>query len=211
MPKARSAPRPPVLCGLAVLAALLGARPGGAAEFSAGIYSFSDELGGFKLLSATGTGTADDPVVLVEEFDDVAASTLVIRNRALQSGDEMSAHVSLSLVKEIVNRSKRVWAGFELELQEQLRKPSVYGDGLSFKQFDALSGDVGSDAFLNNERLFEPYDIIEFSNGHVDPGAAARLWMTITDPTPVPEFYLVEDPKLLSAGLSPGGTDVARQ
>ena len=33
-------------------------RFGGAAEFSAGGYTFSDELGGFRLLSATGSGTA---------------------------------------------------------------------------------------------------------------------------------------------------------
>ncbi len=53
----------------------------------------------------------------------------------------------------------------------------------------------------NNNRLFEPYDRIRFENGHVDPEATAEFRVTITDPTPIPEFYLVQDPKLLSAGL----------
>jgi hypothetical protein len=88
-----------------------------------------------------------------------------------------------------------------MELQELLRKPSVYADGLSFKQFAALPPDVASDSFAQNERRFEPYDRIEFLNGHVDPEAAVEFKITITDPTPIPEFYLVQDPKLLAAEL----------
>ncbi len=94
-----------------------------------------------------------------------------------------------------------MWAGFELELQEVLGKPSDYGDGLSFKQFAAEPPDVASDSFAKNERLFEPYDRIEFLDGHVDPDASAMFRVTITDPTPVAEYYLVQDPKLLAAGL----------
>jgi hypothetical protein len=174
-----------------------------AAEFSAGAYSFSDELGGFRLLSASGTGTAADPIVLKEELLDVAPVTLVIRNRNISRRNGGIGQLELTLVKQITNRSKRVWAGFELELQEVLGKPSDYGDGLSFKQFAAKPPDVASDLFQKNQRMFEPYDRIDFLDGHVDPGDSVSLRVTITDPTPIAEYYLVQDPQLLSAGLPP--------
>lgn len=175
--------------------AYLPASSGLATELTAGVYSFSDELGGFRLLSARGSGTEADPVHIVEEISEVAPVTLVIRNHAFDGGRSMN----LTLVKHVVNRSVRVWAAFEMELQEIPRRPSVYGDGLSFKQFDIVGSDVTSDAFAQNERRFEPYDRIEFLNGHVDPGATVEFKITLTDPTPTPEFYLVQDPKLLAA------------
>ncbi len=179
--------------------------PAVAAEFSTGGYSFSDELGDFRLLSATGTGTADDPVVVTEELVEVAPITLVIRNRDRFRRQSAFGQSELHLVKRVVNRSERIWAGFELELQEILGKPSDYGDGLSFKQFAAEAGDVSSDVFARNQRMFEPADRIEFLDGHVDPGESAMFRVTITDPTPTAEYYLVQDPKLLSAALPQTG------
>jgi hypothetical protein len=186
---------------LVALAAVSGVAPAGAAEVSASGYTFSDELGGFRLISASGTGTPDDPIVVREELLDVAPVTLVIRNPDRADMRGTIATSELTLVKEVVNRSKRVWAGFEFELQEVLGKPSNYGDGLSFKQFAAKPPDVASDTFAKNERMFEPYDRIEFQDGHVDPDAMATFRVTITDPTPTAEYYLVQDPKLLSASL----------
>ncbi len=115
--------------GLAVVGLAASAS---AAEFFAGGYSFSDELGGFRLLSASGIGTFDDPVVLVEELPSIDPIILVIRRHDTRPGQ-----MQLTLVKKVFNRSRRVWAGFEVELQEILHKPSVYSDGLSFKQFAA--------------------------------------------------------------------------
>jgi hypothetical protein len=188
----------------AVAALIANATSVAGAEFLAGGYSFSDELGGFRLLSAEGTGSPDDPIVIVEEIEEVAPVTLVIRNRGSLDRGSSSGLSEFTLVKQVVNRSKRVWAAFELELQETLRQPSLYGDGLSFKQFAAVAPDVSSDSFSDNERFFEPYDRIEFRNGHVDPESAARFKVTITDPTPVREFYLVQDPMLLSAEIERG-------
>ena len=179
-----------------------------AAELSAGTYSFSDELGGFRLISASGVGTPADPIVIVEEIQEAAPITLVIRRRPPRTPSGYESYASLTLIKIVINRSIRVWGGFEVELQETLRKPSVYGDGLSFKQFSSLPPDASSDAFADNNRQFEPYDRIRFENGSVDPEATARFKVTITDPTPVPEFYLVQDPQLLSAGL-PDSRDFA--
>jgi hypothetical protein len=176
-----------------------------AAELAAGGFSFSDELGGFRLISASGAGTPGDPIVLIEEIEEAAPVTLVIRHGA-GSGFSRPPLTRLTLVKIVVNRSRRVWGGFEVELQETLRQPSVYDDGLSFNQVGARPPDAGSDSFADNNRLFEPYDRIRFQNGHVDPEGRAEFRVTITDPTPIPEFYLVQDPQLLSAELPPRRT-----
>lgn len=189
--------------------ALIGASQGSGAEFSAGGYSFSDELGGFRLRSATGKGTSDDPIVIVEEIMEAAPITLIIRRLPRAPGQLIPGYAPLTIVKVVVNRSRRVWAGFELDLQEVLGTPSDYGDGLSFNQVASRSPDAGSDSFADNNRLFEPYDRIRFENGFVDPDAVAQFKVTITDPTPVPHFYLVQDPQLLSASL-PGQGSLAR-
>ena len=198
--EARNRRWPGALAGVVIALAVSsgGLRAG---ELAAGNYSFSDELGGFRIVSASGLGTPDDPIVLVEEIAEAAPVTLVIRRRGRTSKPAYEPYASLTLVKVVVNRSVRVWAGFEVELQEILRKPSVYGDGLSFKQFGSRPPDASSDAFRDNNRLFEPYDRIRFENGFLDPEATGRFKLTITDPTPVSEFYLVQDPQLLSAGL----------
>jgi hypothetical protein len=183
---------------------------GSAAEFAAGGYVFSDELGGFRLLSASGRGTPDDPIVLVEEIDEVAPVTLVIRRLDLP-GSPRPQPAQFTLVKAVANRSERIWAGFEVALQEILKRPSTYADGLSFNQFGVQGPDVASDSFADNNRIFEPDDRIRFERGHVDPGTTARFKITITDPTPVRQFYLVQDPQLLSAGLPRSQTDFARR
>jgi hypothetical protein len=172
-----------------------------AGDLTAGAYQFSDKLGGFRLVSASGSGTRGDPVVIVEEIAEVAPVTLIIRRLRPPPQAVFDSRAALHLVKVVVNRSDRVWAGFELELQEILHKPSIYTDGLSFNQYGAADPDVGSDSFIRNRRDFEPYDRIGFQEGHVDPAGKALFHMVITDPTPRREFYLVQDPQLLSAGL----------
>jgi len=201
------------ICRRAVLFLALAAVPAApcgasAAELTAGGYSFSDELGGFRLLSATGSGTPDDPIIVVEEIAEAAPVVLVIRRLGGPSGPGVQ-HTQFTLEKTVVNRSERVWGGFEVALQEILKRPSTYGDGLSFNQYGARAPDVASDSFADNNRLFEPDDRIRFENGHVDPGATARFRITITDPTPIAEFYLVQDPQLLSAALPRSGADYA--
>jgi len=193
---------------VAIVAPLLSAFcivPAGAVELFAGGFSFSDELGGFRLTKASGSGTASDPVVLAEEFLELAPVTLVIRRQAALTDRDPLA--SLSLVKLVTNRSGQAWGGFVVELQEKLGHPSDYWDGLSFDQFGPRPADVSSDSFKKNNREFEPYDRIRFEDGHVDPERTARFTLTITDPTPTPTFYLLQDPQLLSAGLrGAGGT-----
>jgi hypothetical protein len=172
-----------------------------AAELRAGTYSVSDEMGGFRLLSATGTGTTDDPIVIVEELESTEPVVLVIRRHDLDQRGFRPVGGRLTLVKQIANRSDRVWAGFHVELQEILSEPSTRADGLSFNQAGAQPSDVESDAFTLNDRRFEPFDRIEFRGGSVDPEGTLSLRLTITDPTPISPFYLLQDPQLVSASL----------
>lgn len=169
-------------------------------EIALRYYVLSDTLGGFRLLSAIGTGSRADPVIVEEEITAAAPAILTIRR--LPSSDLASGTpVELTIVKRIRNLSRRVWGGFEVELQEILRKPSVYGDGLSFNQYALDPDDAEADAFGETRRLYEPYDRIRFEDGYVDPEGFLTIRLTITDPTPSAVFYLVQDPQLLSAGL----------
>ncbi|MDH3196106.1 MAG: hypothetical protein OEL78_07325 [Hyphomicrobiales bacterium] len=195
--------------GLALLVffAVLAMTPGGlqAAPLSTGGFTFSDELGGFRLLSVSGIGSATDPIIVEEELTGTGPVVLVIRrNVARKPADPWARNglwTAIYLTKVIRNRSRRIWAGFELELQETLHQPSIYGDGLSFDQGRAVPVEISADAFARHHRLFEPYDRIRFEDGSVDPDATLRLHVHITDPTPVGEFYLVQDPQILFAGI----------
>jgi hypothetical protein len=187
------------------LTASLFGEAGRAEPFLAGGFSFSDELGGFRILSVSGTGSSIDPVILEEEIHDTGPVVLVIR-RIIPDGvtvDRRFTETSraLTLIKVVRNGTQRIWAGFDLELQEVLDKPSIYSDGLSFNQIGASPPDVASDNFSRNVRLFEPYDRVRFHSGHVNPETEARIKVHITDPTPERIFYLLQDPQILFAFL----------
>lgn len=100
----------------------------------------------------------------------------------------------------MINGTRRVWSGFDLEMQQELNKPSPYGDGHSFDQLGNFAEEsFRSDSFSFARRLEEPYDRVQFYDGSVDPGAAVRFNLFITDPTPASEFFLVQEPHLIVA------------
>jgi len=206
-----AAARCALLCAIGLmLAASCG--PAGAGEFAAGGLRFSDELGGFRIVAISGIGTKADPIILEEEIHDTAPVTLVIR-RDPDVYDEAYPRISLALTKIVQNRTGRVWGAFEMELQEIRDKPSGDDDGLSFSQMDVQPPDVSSDRFANNHRRFKPHDRIRFLTGHVDPDDAVRFSVVITDPTPVAEFFLVQDPQFLFSDrrTKPGQAIFARR
>ena len=168
-------------------------------QWRAGAYAFSDELGGFRILSATGRGTKAEPIVLVQELSSASPVTLTIRAVGpLQpfAHDEGVANGFLRMVVVIVNGSGLAWTQFEFELQESLGRPSVYGDGLSFDQRRRDGDSIASDAFGRFDRAFEPYDRLLFEDGFLDPGKRARFEFLISDFTPIAAFYLVQDPRI---------------
>lgn len=186
--------------GLTALASLF--VPTARAEvWKVGDFTFSDELGGFRILAAGGSGTVSDPIIIIEEIYSFQPATLVIRNATGTEGANttqgMSSFLSLAMVKIVINQSERIWGGFDLELQQIYKTPSTYGDGLSFDQTGAFRAEVESDRFRKYRQVEEPLDRIHFYDGGVSPGDQMRLSFFITDPTPSAVFYLVQEPFFL--------------
>jgi hypothetical protein len=172
-----------------------------AATWTAGGLSFSDAPGGGRLLAASGAGTRDDPIVLVEEIIGPGPAVLEIRNGRTGHLEVSPAtgFLTLSVVKIIVNRGPWRWAGFDLELMSAPGQPSVYSDGLSFDQPQTLQRVARADAFLQTVQEDEPFDRIRFDGGQVGPAEHLRLDFDIVDVNGTAVFYLAQRPIILLA------------
>jgi hypothetical protein len=194
---------PPVLALCVSLA-----QSASAEIWSAGGLTFSDERGGFRLISVTGSGSLLDPIVIVEEMIDIGEVVLVIRGAEKPSAEgtmiRPPSFLSIAVTKIVLNRSGQAWAGFDMELREALDTPSPYGDGLSFDQLRTFDQPLTSDSFPAWRRMDEPYDRVRFYGAYVDPGATARFGFYVTDPTPTRVFYLLQQPQYLIARPSTG-------
>ncbi|WP_244845975.1 hypothetical protein [Mesorhizobium sp. L-8-3] len=187
---------------LAAYPAAPGNIRGKAHIWRAGAYSFSDELGGLRILGVSGSGRKEDPFVVRQEFTSSSPAIMVIRAAAPirpfdQSGAFASGFMHMRVV--VVNNSGQAWVEFEFELQELYLQPSVFGDGLSFDQRRSDSDNISSDSFAQFSRDFEPYDRLRFRDGKVDPLATAGFSFLITDFTPRSQFYLLQDPRIPSS------------
>jgi hypothetical protein len=191
-----------VACACAVLLLFLLTTGAGPGELQpgiayAGVYALSDELGGFKLLSAAGSGTRSDPLSVDVELESASPVTLTIRclvSVCAIPGDLVQSvyfHVSA------LNNSALAWIEFEFELQSRLGEPSGFGDGLSFDQTQSAGPEaISSDRFAKFSREFEPYDRLRFHHGNVDPLETVGFSFLVTDFRPKSVFYLVLDPRI---------------
>ena len=186
---------------LVCLASLWG-HPSPAGEpqgWLAGAYSFSDELGGFRIAGISGSGTKSDPIVIQQELLSASPVTLVIRttmpllpfasNNPITTGQ---FHIRLVTL----NNSGLAWMEFEFELQEIRGRPSTHGDGLSFDQRRVSAENRTADLFRIHNTNFEPFDRLLFTGGKVDPLETATFGFLVTDFTPTAEFYLKQDPRI---------------
>jgi hypothetical protein len=190
-----------VAAGIAA-AAVTSARADGARKWVAGGYSFSDELGGFTITGVSGSGSKDDPVVIREELDSANPVTLVIRMDGVLPPFSFGGDAGIGFTHYrfvAVNNSRLAWIEFEFELQELKDQPSLFGDGLSFDQRRTDGEDIHSDSFDHFSRDFEPYDRLRFSQGKVDPLQSVSFEFLVTDFTPRPTFYIVQDPRIPSS------------
>ena len=190
------------LLGLALLAGLgLSAARSTAGTWTVAGLSFSDHLGGVRLLAVSGRGTRADPIVLVEEITDAGPAILVVEN--LRNGGELISpargFLSLSVVVVVTNRGPWRWSGFDLELRTTPDDPSVYSDGLSFDQPQTFQRLARADRFEQTVQEDEPFDRIRFDSGSVDPTYRLRLDFDILDANGRPIFYLVQRPIVLLA------------
>ncbi len=169
-----------------------------AATFEAGGLVFSDELGGFRLISARGQGTSSDPIILVEELTSLQPAVLTIRpSDASRDHSAYRKVLRRTLVKVIVNQSAWHWSGFDLELRDQTGKASLYSDGLSFDQPSLVRAPLSSDRFADNQVQDEPFDRLRFDHGRVAAKESVRLSFSIVDVNSLPVFYLAQEPIIL--------------
>jgi len=175
---------------------ILQAPPGMAAPLSAAGITFSDELGGFVILDVSGTGTTQDPFVVVEEITGPQGAVLVISGMSAAFGNRVGTHhlTGFALKKVVTNRTADVWNLFEMELRETLAHRSPYGDGLSFGQSSPVGRPFTSSAFAVNREVDEPYDSVAFHDGIVHPGETVSFNLIVTDTSPVFRFMLLQQP-----------------
>lgn len=187
---------------------LLAAGSAQAAEFEAAGLLFSDELGGFRLLSVTGEGSREDPIVIVEEITGDGPALLTITSQRPQDPTRSPSNfldfLNISVVKVVINGSGRDWGVFDIELREEPDTPSDYSDGLSFGQMYGSKRHIEADRFEGWRQLDEPRDHVTFFGGEVLQGEAARFSFLITDPTPAIRFYLLQEPSVLLSLKTPG-------
>ncbi|MGI9509185.1 MAG: hypothetical protein ACR2QJ_07545 [Geminicoccaceae bacterium] len=177
-----------------IFALSLFVMPLAATELALGGLTFSDELGGVRLLGGSGSGTLDDPVVLVEEIVDYGPAVIVIKGMHARFGNRIrSQHdVGFAITKVVTNATSQPWTLFTLELREKLLQESPFGDGLSFGQASEAGRPFLSDRFETNLETREPYDGLQFYDGVVEPGETVVLNFVITDTTPRFKFYLMQ-------------------
>jgi hypothetical protein len=194
-----------VHCAAVLAPICLAAGSATAETLTIGGMSFSDSPGGARLLAASGTGTRDDPIVLVEEIVGPGPAVLEIQNGRtghLQVSPA-TGFLTLSVVKIIVNRGPWRWTGFDLELLTGPDQPSVYTDGLSFDQPQTFQRLARADRFLQTVQDDEPFDRIRFDGGQVDPAEYLRLDFDIVDVNGTAVFYLLQRPLILLAWEPP--------
>jgi hypothetical protein len=176
-----------------------------AAALSASGIIFSDELGGFTVVSASGSGTLADPFVVVEEITGPQEPVLVIRGLSAAFGNRIGSHhlTGFALKKIVVNKTSDDWNLFEMELRETLDHQSPYGDGLSFGQGSTVGHPFASSTFPTVNETDEPADTVAFRDGTVHPGETVVFDLVITDTSPVSPFLLLQQPTRIVAS-APG-------
>lgn len=179
---------------LAVLLSLGAASPATAAALTVEGLTFSDEMGGFRLLDVSGTGTRENPFVVVEAIDDTGPAILTIYGLDAGFGNRVGTQhlTGFAMIKIAINRSGRAWLQYHLELREVNRYSSPYTDGLSFGQGSSVR-DYGSSAFPDIELTDEPIDALGFSGGTVPEGGKASFSFFVTDASPVARILLLQE------------------
>lgn len=205
------------LSAAGLLALMAPLHPAAAAPLSSNGITFSDEFGGFTIESVTGSGSMQDPFVVVEEITGPLEAVLIIRGLTAEFGNRVGTHhlTGFALKKIVTNRTTDIWNLFEMELRETLAHQSPYGDGLSFGQASTIGRPFTSSTFAANNEIDEPYDSVSFQDGSVRPGETVSFDLIVTDTSPVPTFLLLQQPsrivasvpaprRALTAALEPG-------
>jgi hypothetical protein len=179
---------------LVAAALVLAAGGTAAAPVTLDKLTFDDRLGGVVLRDGWGTGTLEDPFVLVEDIIDDGPAVLTVTGFRMDFGNRIGTQhtTGFALTKIIRNMTERQWDSFELEVRELLSRSSPYEDGLSFAQDASRDIAMGSDRFTAVYKTDEPLDSLVFSGDTIRPGETVTVRMVITDYSPSWEFYLLQ-------------------
>jgi hypothetical protein len=190
------------------LGMLLCAAPSLAGPITLDGVTFDDRLGGVVLHSGSGSGSLDDPFVLVEDILEDGPAILSITGLGYNFGNRVGTRhtVGFALTKIVRNLTKRDWEVFELEARELLSRTSPYEDGLSFAQDADDKRLVASDRFDSAHKTDEPLDSVVFSGASIRPGETVTVRVVITDYSPTYEFYLLQRRNAPVASLGRGMT-----
>ncbi len=156
--------------------------------------TFSEASPNFRLLAASGSGSLDDPFVVVEEVFGEGEVVLGIDVHAEDFGSRVKTMhaVGFAIQKVVINRTRQLWDYYALELEFDVGRGSDYYDGLSFGQKSKVNRPFQSDRFAAVEDLTEPRDVLRFTQGQVKPGERVRFVLAITHTGLKPQFYLVQ-------------------
>ena len=180
----------------AAIGLMIGTAVSAAADpITLGGVTFDDRMGGVTLVDGWGRGTLDDPFVLVEEITELGPAILTILDLSAEFGNRIGSHhtAGFALTKIVRNRTQRVWREFTFELQEFVGYTSPYEDGLSFGQATSSGRPFASDGYVKIRESNEPADRVTFSGGVVRPGETVAFTVVVTDMSPKPVFYLVQN------------------
>ena len=173
--------------------------PIGSGARAAGLISlpgitFSEASSNFRLLSATGSGSLDDPFIVVEEVFGEGEVLLSINVYDADFGSRIETMhaMGFALQKVVINQTRKLWDHYALELEFDVGRGSDYYDGLSFGQKSKVNRPFRSDRFSWVEDLTEPRDVIRFTQGQVRPGERVSFTFAITHTQLTPNFYLVQ-------------------
>ncbi len=183
--------------GLALGIAFVGA-PAKATPVTVNGLTFTEVGANVTITGGSGTGTAADPIVLLENVTglDLTLSISGLPDFANQNGNLAGTNhkTGFYLKKIVTNLTGQTWTSYDHELQEILGTPSSNGDGLSFAQGAASVRPFTSDVFTIVNEIIDPRDFINYSGGAVAPGGTVSFTFVITDSTPTDPVYLRQRP-----------------
>lgn len=184
----------PLFLGLAITGLAVMGHGHAAGYITLDGITFSEASSNFRPLGATGTGSLDDPIILVEEVFGEGEVVVAINVEAEDFGSRVKTMhaVGFALQKVVINRTKNIWTYYALELEFETGRGSDYYDGLSFAQMSQVNRPFQSDRFSEVDDMTEPRDVIRFTQGEVAPGQRVRFAISITHTGIQPKFFLVQ-------------------
>ena len=179
---------------IALVVVVAAAAPALARDIHLGGLLFSDRDASIILHDGWGSGSQEDPFVLVEDIlsDDNAVLTITGVRRDFGNQVDLAQPVGFALTKIVRNLTDRPWHIFEMEVRELRNRASTYEDGLSFAQASGAKRLYYSDRFTDIWQTDEPLDAVTFSGATIQPGETVSMNVVITDFSPSYQFFLIQ-------------------